>query len=148
MLPLHNYGSMDRDPLDLVLCSLAVLNRWKLYREIMCLFEQAEFLLDQCGQRVRGSCSNVIFTFAPILICWCGCKAWWLGLMTPHSQGLQASHWGWERLARQPDQAHIPPQMCHKGLTAPGTQGKESERGGGPSSTRGCDLGLCHMLVL
>lgn len=26
--------------------------------------------------------------------------------MTPHSQGLQATHWGWEGLAGQPDEAH------------------------------------------
>lgn len=65
--------------------------------------------------------SNVIFTFAPTLICPRGCEAQWLGLMTPHSQGLQATHWGWEGLARQPDQAHTPRQTCSKGHTAPGT---------------------------
>lgn len=50
--------------------------------------------------------------------------------MTPHFQGLQATRWGWERLVRQPDQAHMPPQMFNKGHVAPGTWMEESKRGG------------------
>ena len=35
----------------------------------------------------KDNFSNVIFTFAPTLVCRRRCEARWLGLMTPHSQG-------------------------------------------------------------
>lgn len=93
--------------------------------------------------------SSVIFTFAPMLICPRGCEARWLGLMTPHSQGLQATHWGWEGLARQADQAHT----CYSRCAAKATQlqvhrRRILNREAGPSSTQGCGLSPWIMLVL
>lgn len=90
----------------------------------MLFFEETEdsiFYREQAVFLFLYRFSDVLFTFALILICWFGCETWWVESLPPH-RGGQVTPWCVAQHTNQPGQAHIPPGGGGRPRGRPGCQ--------------------------